>query len=138
LAARVNNQTITIKDLDDHTERLVHFYKYSKQQYEVAQLRQQALANLIDTKLIGQYASAHNIKVSQSQVNELYAIKVSNNTDEKNLLDKLIDLYGISKMDYIENLRQDIERDLVVKNANRPMADLLAEWRSRCKITTYQ
>ena len=141
LSKNQSNQTaaptvITIKnsELDAQVKRMETFYKFSNQDLKnYPTLQKDQLEILIENKIIENYASLHNITVSDSEVSGLYKQKIAKNGEEA-LLNQLNQMYGMGKQDYLEVLRMDLLKEKVQTAVKMPLADWLKIQKENIKI----
>ena len=123
----VNDGAVKIhkSELDSATEANEKFYKFNGQPYDKDALRQETTKQLINQKLIDNYAQDKNITVSENEVDALYKDRITQSQSEEALLLIIRDMYGLNKSDYRNVLRQDILQEKVQASINMPLADWL-------------
>lgn len=133
--ASVNGELIEKKELNKEVERMQKFYSSSKQNIEnYPSLEKDMLERLIEQRLIEQYAEKNNLKINEDEVKSYYDNAVQREKSEPNLLEKLSEMYGMGKEEYLEKIRMDILREKVQKNVGKPLSEWLTEEKSKAKI----
>lgn len=101
------------------------FYKFNNQGLDNDTIKKDTLKELVDKKKIENYARENNIKVSNDEISTLYKERIKQNKDEDELLKKVNNMYGFTKSDYQDVLRQDILKDKVQEKLGVPLAEWL-------------
>lgn len=106
---------VTKSELDKALKTRLTFYSFNKQTINEEQLRSEALNELKMNKEIYAKAEKNNISVTQTDVDALYQERIKQNESEVKLLEKVNNLYGYSKEDYLKVLELDILREKLSK-----------------------
>ena len=146
VAARVNGVAITKAVLDQNVRQAENMYKWQKQEVpNTGTLRENVLSDLINDTLVSQYASSHNIKVSESEINNRYLLTVGVFNDHNNVpgssdnafLARIREMYGIDKNQYLKIIRMDILNEKVQTGVGMPLAIWLTSQRKIVQISEY-
>jgi parvulin-like peptidyl-prolyl isomerase len=125
---------ITNSELNEAVKARETFYKYNKQEISADILETDVLKQLKDEKRIQKYAKENNVKVSQSEVDDLYQERVRQNKSEEELLAKIKQLYGYTKEEYQKVLEYDVLRAKVQTKVNEPLAEWLSKQPDKINI----
>lgn len=116
---------ISKSELDDALDIKQAFYKYSDSEFDVEKARQETLQQLANQKRIENYANSKNIKVTKAELDDLYKSRIQQSGSEDQLLSKVKSMYGLSKNDYQNVLRQDILSEKVQASLGVPLSEWL-------------
>jgi hypothetical protein len=137
IVAKINDQVITRQDLEGVVNTRQRFYSAKNQEVDSSTLERDVLETLIDRQLIRTYATDNSIFVSDESVQELYNNRIAQIGSEQELLDYVEQTYGLDQTSYQQQLRDDLQRELVQQSVGQPLNDWLREQRSKATITTY-
>lgn len=118
---------VSKSELNDAVAIKETFYRYSGSEYDAEKLRQEALKQLENQKRIENYANSKNIKVSKSELDDLYKSRTVQQGSEEQLLSKIKAMYGLSKSEYQDVLRQDILSEKVQSSLGVPLSEWLGK-----------
>ena len=110
LAAKVNNQNITVKELEEKFKISLATLKVEGVNVEETQyedLRKEVLNNLISEILILEYADKNNIEASQEEVDGEYNALVFSYNGEENLKSQL-EAFQVSQEQFFKNLKKNV------------------------------
>ncbi len=119
-AAWVNYKPIWVSDYYKQLGFVEHFSEKTQQELPVhSDLQKQVLDQMIDTQILKQQASKHNIKVTNDEINSTFQQLVDQNQGEQQVGDILNELYGMSEKEFKDLikdqlLRQKIQEELFV------------------------
>jgi hypothetical protein len=134
-AAQVNGETITKAALDQQVAHRQQFYSAKHQDLQnYPSLRQDVLQNLIDQKLVEQYAAQHAIVVSDQQVAKRYQQIIANKKEDE-FLQQIESLYHLTKSEYVANVRLDLLKEAIQQQVGQPYAQWIEQRRQSSRIT---
>ena len=137
LALRVNGVGVPKSLYIEQSAQLAKFYSQSNQKISDDALRDTVLSNLTDNQLISNYAKKNGITVSTQAIESYYNQRKAGYENEQAFLNKINDLYGMNKEQYIQSIRNDLLREAVQAKVNQPLTAWLSEARKNAKITIY-
>ena len=120
-----NDIKVTIGEFNKAYGAKQNFYAYSNQSVDSEILKRDTLDELKMSKKIERYANSNKIKVSDQEINLLYQERVSQNKTEKQLLDKVKTMYGFTKDEYLQVLKNDLLRSKVEQYIDQPLGEWL-------------
>jgi hypothetical protein len=117
IAARINNEIITWKDVDDSQKKI-------RKEDITPELRRSKLRELAEEKLFLQAAKQNNITVTEQEMDDLMAREIKNMGGEEEF-EKILRLSGMTKTEYREMKRRTylvykLHRHLVQKAFTNP------------------
>ena len=127
---------ITIKrdDIEKEINSTTHYYSFQHQNFkDYPTLESDAKTRVIDNAIIRNFSDTHNIKATSNEVNERYAQKIQSDGEQK-LLQRIYDMYKISKEDYLEILTMDILREKVQQSVGKSLPTWLEEQKNNLKV----
>ncbi len=113
LVAKVDGTPITKKEFQARVNEQAHFFNQARQSYDETVILEQTKNNLIDEKIIKNYATRKNISVSEDEIKQRFSAVAQNRSSEKELIDELKSLYGKDKASYLTTLQNDLLREKV-------------------------
>lgn len=134
--ASVEGEGITYNELNKFTLQYKNFLAWTNATPS-ASLEKDILNNLIDQKLIDQYARKNNIYVSDEELNTRYSAAVASLGTENQYLTKIKEIYGIDKTDLLEKIKNEMIREKVQKSMNVSLEDWLKQERINKKVVSY-
>lgn len=133
--AKVGKEGIKREDFEKEMAKRKNFYVWAKQDVSLSSLENDVIETMIDFELVRQYAQPKSITVSDKDVNKRFNDLVQGSGEpEEKLLNKISQMYGMNKSDYLEVLRKDILKEKVQENLGIPLGDWLNEQKMTVKI----
>lgn len=105
--------TITNTQLQQEIAHRNTFYKSQHNSVDPQTLRSDVTRQLASDKLVLNYAKAHNITVSDKEVDNVYQQRTAASGSEQQLLDQLTRTYGLTQQQYRSTISLDIMKDKV-------------------------
>ena len=137
--AMVNDQGITREDYQKELEITAHYFTWAQpKSTKPSSLEKDVLENMINFRLVLQYAQKNQITVSQTELLARYKdiVKGSNMSEEVYLI-KIKDMYGIDKKTHLEKLFQEILKEKVQKKVGKSLVGWIEEQKSISKIVRF-
>ena len=123
IAAIVNKDVITFKDLSDGVNKaLLFFQKNSIQAPEIDVIEKKVLDELIEQKIIEGYAEDWNIKVTEEDINSLIENIIKTNQISLDEFKSNLEVQGSSFEELVESLKYEI---ILKKVKNREISSKL-------------
>lgn len=131
--AVVHGEGIKRSEFEQELRQRTQFFTYAKQDVRsLPSLEKDVLENMIDMKLVKQYAVQQNIRVTEEEITNQYQAKVAANNGEVVYLAKISEMYGMEKEQALESIGEDLLREKVQRKVKKP----LAEWIEKEKATS--
>jgi len=129
--AVVNDEGILRKDFEKKLAQTKHFFiSWAKQNSaNLSSLPNDVLEQMIDMKLISQFCKARQISASSQEIETRYRSSIPKDQSEKEFLDKLNEMYGSNKDDYLAILSEDILKEKLQTYTKKGVVDWLKEQR---------
>ena len=144
--SKVNNEYITRADFQEKLHETTKFFEATKQDIsKIPSFNSDVLNNMIDEKLISEYAQSNNIKASDSEVLNRYDLVVRGYNGHNNItggedtqfLFKIKEMYGTDKNTYLEEVKNDILKEKVQIAVKMPLKDWLEFQKKTADIKIY-
>lgn len=135
-AASINGELLERGAVKDKAKASEHFFAWANQNVDRSTLEKDALERLIEYEITVKYAEKQNISVSEDRLQKRYNDALGDKK-EKDLLAQIKEMYGLSKEQYLENLRFEILKELVQEDVEMPYKEWIEREKERAKIERY-
>lgn len=144
--AGVNQKGISREDYQKNLEATKNFFSRMNQAVSSpSALENDTLDKMIDESLITQYAEEHQLAVSDAEIANRYASVVAGfnrqnkltDPSDRAFLDKIKEMYGSNKTDYLKLLKTDILKEKVQASVKMPLSDWLKNQRQTAQINKF-
>lgn len=129
--AKVAGEGILRSDYEKELARSKHFFIWAKQDVsQLTSLENDVLERMIEMKIISQYARKNNIAVDQKEIEARFTAQLGGKP-ETEYLAVIKEMYGMEKKDFLQKLSEDIMKEKVQENLQKPLFPWLEEMKKR-------